>query len=80
MKLPRDVSGDELVKGLQRVGYQVTRQKADHVYMTTQTRGEHHVSVPLHKPVKIGTFATIVTSVAAHLRIDRDQLLRLMKL
>lgn len=80
MKLPRDVSGDDIVKGLRRVGYQVTRQKGDHVYMTTRQRAEHHVSVPLHDPVKVGTFATILNSVAAHLGLDRDELLRLMKL
>jgi predicted RNA binding protein YcfA (HicA-like mRNA interferase family) len=63
MKLPRDVSGSDLVKGLRRVGYEVTRQKGDHVYMTTQVHGEHHVVIPMHNPVKVGTFAAIPGSV-----------------
>jgi predicted RNA binding protein YcfA (HicA-like mRNA interferase family) len=53
MKLPRDLAGADLVKGLQRVGYVSTRQTGDHLYMTTQENGEHHVSVPLHKFVKL---------------------------
>ena len=53
MKLPRDLYGTELVKGLRRVGYIESRQKGDHVYMTTQMGGEHHVAVPLHKPLKV---------------------------
>jgi predicted RNA binding protein YcfA (HicA-like mRNA interferase family) len=80
MKLPRDVSGDDLVKGLRRVGYEVSRRKGDHVYMTTQQNGEHHVCVPLHNPVKTGTLAAILGAVAAHLAMDRDALIKAMKL
>lgn len=80
MKLPRDLSGDELVKGLRRVGYEPTRQKGDHLYMTTKQNGEHHVSIPLHRAVKVGTLNGVLSSVAAHLRMTRDELLRAMKL
>jgi hypothetical protein len=67
MKLTRDVSGDDLVKGLQRVDHSVTRQKGDYLYMTTQRSGEHHVSIPLHNPMKVGTLSGILRSVATHL-------------
>ena len=80
MKLPRDVNGSELVKGLRRVGYEETRQKGDHVYMTTRPKGEHHVTVPLHKPVKVGTLAAILDAVAAHLGVTRESLIRDMKI
>jgi predicted RNA binding protein YcfA (HicA-like mRNA interferase family) len=80
MKLPRDLSGNELIKGLRRVGYEMSRQKGDHVYMTTQANGEHHVSVPLHNPLKIGTLANILDSVSTHLQMTREQLLRSMKI
>jgi predicted RNA binding protein YcfA (HicA-like mRNA interferase family) len=79
MKLPRDISGSELVRGLRRVGYEISRQRGDHVYMTTQQNGEHHVTVPQHKPVKIGTLAGILDSVASHLRMTREELLEAMK-
>jgi predicted RNA binding protein YcfA (HicA-like mRNA interferase family) len=80
MKLPRDLRGSELVKGLRRVGYELTRQKGDHVYLTTLQNGEHHVTVPLHDPVRVGTLASILDSVSAHLRMERGELLRAMKL
>jgi predicted RNA binding protein YcfA (HicA-like mRNA interferase family) len=80
MKLPRDVSGADVVKGLIRVGYAKSRQKGDHVYLTTQRNGEHHVAVPLHDPVKLGTLHGILTSVATHLRVQRDDLVRQMKI
>lgn len=79
MKLPRDIAGQDLVRGFGRVGYEVARQKGDYVYMTTQVGGEHHVSMPLHKPVKTGTLAALLTAVAGHLRLDRAELLRRMK-
>jgi predicted RNA binding protein YcfA (HicA-like mRNA interferase family) len=78
MKVPRNLRGDDIVKGLRHVGYESTRQKGDHVYMTTTVNGEHHVSVPLHNPVKVGTLTAILGSVAAHLKMTRDELLRRM--
>lgn len=36
MKLPRDVSGPELVKALRKLGYQPDRQRGSHVRVTTQ--------------------------------------------
>ncbi len=52
MKLPRDLSGAELVKGLQKVGYTITRQKGSHIRLTTQRNGEHHITVPKHDPLR----------------------------
>ena len=80
MKTPRDVSGASLVKALQRIGYSPTRQRGDHVYLTTAQQGEHHVAVPLHNPVKVGTLSAILGSVATHLGIDRAELIRVLNL
>jgi predicted RNA binding protein YcfA (HicA-like mRNA interferase family) len=80
MKLPRDLSGQEIVNGLRRVGYESVRQKGDHVYMTTARNGEHHVAIPLHRAVRVGTLASILGAVADHLGISREELFREMKL
>jgi len=80
MKLPREVSGSELVRGLCRVGYEQVRQKGEHVQLRTTAPSEHHVTVPLHNPIKVGTFAAILSAVAGHLQIDRDKLLKRIKL
>jgi predicted RNA binding protein YcfA (HicA-like mRNA interferase family) len=79
-KLPRDIDGAALARGLQRVGYVETRQTGSHVRLTTQQNGEHHATVPLHRPLKVGTLAAILDDVAAHLRMTREQLLRQTKL
>ncbi len=76
MRLPRDLSGTELAAALGRLGYEITRQKGSHIRLTTQRGGEHHVTVPLHRPLRIGTVAGILKEVADHLGIDRDALER----
>ena len=76
MKLPRDLSGADLVRALGRVGYRVTRQTGSHVRLSTDRPTEHHLTVPAHDPLKVGTLAAILGDVAAHLEIDRDELLR----
>ena len=75
MKLPRDLSGAELAKALVRVGYIITRQSGSHLRLTTANPFEHHVTIPVHDPLKIGTLAAILGDVAAHQKIDRDELL-----
>jgi predicted RNA binding protein YcfA (HicA-like mRNA interferase family) len=75
MKLPRDLSGPDLAKRLRRVGYELTRQTGSHLRLTTHQQGEHHVTVPNHSPVKMGTLSGILTDVARHLGITREDLL-----
>jgi predicted RNA binding protein YcfA (HicA-like mRNA interferase family) len=72
MRIPRDFSGSELVKRLGRLGYAVTRQTGSHIRLTSQARGEHHVTIPNHDPLRIGTLASILDSVAAHHGMTRD--------
>ena len=78
MKLPRDVSGVTLANALSKFGYAVSRQKGSHLRLTTQRNGQHHVTIPKHDPIKIGTLASIVADVARHLKLNRDELLREM--
>jgi predicted RNA binding protein YcfA (HicA-like mRNA interferase family) len=76
MKLPRDLSGADLVKALARVGYRVTRQSGSHVRLTTDMPAQHHVTIPAYDSLKVGTLAGILSDVAAHLKISRDELLQ----
>jgi predicted RNA binding protein YcfA (HicA-like mRNA interferase family) len=75
MKLPRNLSGAQLIKALEKLGYQTTRQTGSHVRITSPQPNEHHLTVPLHDPLRIGTLAAILADVAAHHGITRDALL-----
>lgn len=48
MKLPRDLSGEELAKLLKKYGYEITRQTGSHMRLTTKVRGEHNLTIPRH--------------------------------
>jgi predicted RNA binding protein YcfA (HicA-like mRNA interferase family) len=81
MKLPRDLAAAELGKALRRVfGYQFTRQSGSHRRLTTQTGGEHHLTIPAHDPLKPGTLRAILGEVAAHHRLSVEDLLQRLDL
>lgn len=65
----------ELVGKLERFGYQVTRQTGSHIRLTTEQEGEHHVTIPRHGSLRVGTLSAILKEVSNHLGISRDQLL-----
>ena len=75
MKLPRDLSGHDLAKALTSLGYKPVRQRGSHLTLTTRQSGEHHVTIPLHDPLKSGTLNAILRDLAEHHRIDRSALL-----
>lgn len=76
MKLPRDLGGEELVARLRRYGYEVTRQTGSHMRLTTFQGGEHHLTVPQHSPLRVGTLNAILRDVADHLEMSRDDLIK----
>ena len=69
-KLPvvRDV---DLVRALRHAGWIEIRTRGSHVRLA---RGESHVSVPLHDPVKRGTLAQILDDVG----MSSDELRKLL--
>jgi len=79
MKLPRDVSGDDLAQARRVLAYQITRQTGSHLRLTTTENGEHHISIPRHNPLRVGTFAAILDDVAAHFELSRAELLAKIK-
>ena len=75
MKLPRDLTGLQLVKNLEVLGYQVARQTGSHIRITTLQSGEHHLTVPAHNPLKTGTLSAILNDIAQHFNLTREELL-----
>jgi predicted RNA binding protein YcfA (HicA-like mRNA interferase family) len=55
MKIPRDCNGAELARALRKFGYRIERQTGSHLVLTSAENGEHHVTVPNHHPIKVGT-------------------------
>lgn len=60
----RSISAGELIKSLSKIGYEVTRQKGSHIRLTTHFPKVHHVTVPNHDPIRIGTLSSILSDIA----------------
>lgn len=76
MRLPRDLSGADLAQALKQFGYRVTRQTGSHLRLTTPEHGEHHLTIPDHSPLRIGTLSGILADIAAHFELSRDDVAR----
>lgn len=75
MKLPRDISGEELARLLKRYGYEISRQTGSHIRLTSIIKGtEHHLTIPRHKTLKVGTLSVILNDIATYLEMDRKSL------
>ena len=57
MKLPRDVSGEELCRALIRLGFVFRRQTGSHRHYV---KGPHHPCVPMHREVAPKTLQSIL--------------------
>jgi predicted RNA binding protein YcfA (HicA-like mRNA interferase family) len=75
LRLPRDLSGAALAQALSRLGYEMTRQTGSHLRLTKREGGEHHITIPRHDPLRLGTLSAILGDVAARARLTREQLL-----
>lgn len=68
-KLPQ-VSGKDTIKALQKIGFEIVRQKGSHVRLERTTDNQtQKVTVPMHKVIKKGTLRNGILR-AINLKID----------
>lgn len=80
MKLPRDLSGRDIVQGLCRDwGYQIVHQQGSHIIIQTEKPGHQRLAVPDHPVLRIGTLSSILRAVAQHKGVERDALLKTLR-
>lgn len=77
MKLPRDLSGQHLVRALCREwGYRHVHQVGSHVVLETDDPSHHRLAVPAHKSLRMGTLSAILRAVAQHKGVSREAILK----
>ena len=75
-KIPRNINGRKLCKSLKKYGYIATRQTGSHIRMSRISKNsEHHITIPDHRPIKIGTLNKILSNIANHLNLSKNQLI-----
>lgn len=78
MRLPRDISGTGLIKSLKKLGYLPSRQVGSHIRLTTEQNGVHHITIPNHDPIKIGTLSAIIGDIAVHFDTSKDNIIQML--
>jgi predicted RNA binding protein YcfA (HicA-like mRNA interferase family) len=77
MRLPRDLSGNELIRHLcKHWNCQKIHQVGSHVILQTLQPTPHRIAIPEHSPLKVGTLNGILASVAAHKGVPKETVLR----
>jgi predicted RNA binding protein YcfA (HicA-like mRNA interferase family) len=77
MKLPRDLSGSELIKLLgKHYGYSRVNQEGSHVILETNTPRKHRISIPDHSVLRIGTLNAILKAVAKAQGVEKESILQ----
>ncbi|MGD0830670.1 MAG: type II toxin-antitoxin system HicA family toxin [Terracidiphilus sp.] len=67
-----------LTRAFERLGYAVIRQKGSHIRLYHEAAPTHSISVPLHDPLKIGTFHGILVEVAQAQSVSIQEILELL--
>lgn len=75
MRLPRNIAARELIKSLAKIGYEVSRQKGSHIRLTCNYPKTHHVTIPDHDPIKIGTLSAILSDIASSRSQTKEELI-----
>jgi len=75
MRLPRDVSGTKLIKALSSLGYASSHQTGSHIRLTTTQNGTHHITIPNHDPIRLGTLNAILRDIAEHHKMTKEALI-----
>ena len=72
-KLPRKVSGKELLRVFQKLGFEVIRQRSSHVFL--RHPDGRRLTIPVYKVVPVN----LLNWILAEAKVTREEFLRLLK-
>jgi predicted RNA binding protein YcfA (HicA-like mRNA interferase family) len=75
MKLPRGLSAKELIKALGKLGYVEVRQTGSHIRLVCESDNNHHITIPFHDPLRVGTLSAILSDIAKRRGLTKDELI-----
>ncbi|MGA1874171.1 MAG: type II toxin-antitoxin system HicA family toxin [bacterium] len=79
MKLPRNLSGSDLIKFLEKkLGYRFVNQEGSHICLETNEPSHQRIAIPNHKVLRIGTLNVILRSISRHKGITKEEILDLL--
>jgi len=80
MKLPRDLSGEQLAAGLcRRWNYKRIHQVGSHIILETEIPSHQRLVIPAHKAVNVGTLGNILRAVSSHKGVSKEMILQSLR-
>jgi predicted RNA binding protein YcfA (HicA-like mRNA interferase family) len=77
VRIPRDVYGRDFANHLiRRWAFREVRQTGSHIILRTEEPSGLTVSVPAHKPLRVGTFGGLLDEIAEHKNVSPEDVLR----
>jgi len=77
MKLPRDMDAADLIKALAKLGYRAVRQTGSHIRLEC-SEPTHAITIPNHRPLRVGTLSAVLADVGKRHQLDRDRLIAML--
>jgi predicted RNA binding protein YcfA (HicA-like mRNA interferase family) len=76
VRVPRDVHGRDFANHLiRRWDFQEVRQTGSNIILRTDAPSGLTITVPAHKPLRVGTFNNILDAIARHKRVSAEAIL-----
>jgi predicted RNA binding protein YcfA (HicA-like mRNA interferase family) len=72
--IPKDITGQQLIKKLKAFGYEPIRQNGSHIRVQTTQNWKHSETIPNHKPMREGTVKAILKNVSKHFSMSMEVL------
>jgi predicted RNA binding protein YcfA (HicA-like mRNA interferase family) len=67
----------DLADLLAKYGYEISRQTGSHLRLRSAAgEGVHSLTIPDHKPLKVGTLSAVLSDVGKYLGMDKQELIR----
>lgn len=76
MKIPRNLKGSYLSTILCKSWhYKIVHQEGSHIILETDRPNHQRISIPNHNPLRVGTLNGILTTVARHKQVSKQDIL-----
>ena len=79
LKLPV-ISGKRLIKVLDKLGYNIIKQRGSHIKIMKETvAGTHSITIPNHDEIAKGTLNDILNKVSIWNQISKEDLIQMIR-
>jgi predicted RNA binding protein YcfA (HicA-like mRNA interferase family) len=78
-KIPRNLDSNDFIKLLKYLNYNFVHQRGSHIkFSKTINDSKFSISLPNHKPLKVGTLSAIINQICIQNNMQKDEIIRIV--